>query len=96
MLGLCARAFSSCGEQGSLFIAVPRLFTVVASPVAEHRHVSFSSCNVWAPECPVFLVHAFIALQLMESSKTRGQNCVPCIGKWILIYCTTREVLTPF
>ena len=38
-LGLCcsARAFSSCGERGPLFIAVRGLLTVVASLVAEHR-----------------------------------------------------------
>ena len=98
VLGLCccARAFLSCGEQGFLLIAVHRLFTVVASLVSEHRHMSFSSCKVWAPERPVFLPLAFIAPQLMESSQTRGQTCVPCIGKWILTYCTNREVLTPF
>ena len=39
VLGLrfCARAFSSCGERGPLFIAVCRPLTVVASLVAEHR-----------------------------------------------------------
>ena len=39
VLGLrfCARALSSCGEQGPLFIAVRGPLTVVASPVAEHR-----------------------------------------------------------
>ena len=39
VLGLCfcARAFSSCGEQGPLFIAVRGPLTVVASLVAEHR-----------------------------------------------------------
>ena len=39
VLGLrfCARAFSSCGERGPLFIAVRGPLTVVASPVAEHR-----------------------------------------------------------
>ena len=38
-LGLrcCARAFSSCGEQGLLFVAVRGLLTAVASLVAEHR-----------------------------------------------------------
>ena len=37
-LGLrcCPRAFSSCGEQGLLFIAVPGLLIEVASLVAEH------------------------------------------------------------
>ena len=33
----CARAFSSCGEQGLLFIVVRGLLIVVASLVAEHR-----------------------------------------------------------
>ena len=39
MLGLhvCARAFSSCGERGPLFIAVRGPLTVAASPVAEHK-----------------------------------------------------------
>ena len=39
MLGLCfcARAFSSCGERGPLFIAVRRPLTIAASLVAEHR-----------------------------------------------------------
>ena len=38
VLGLrfCARAFSSCGERGPLFIAVSGSFTVAASPIAEH------------------------------------------------------------
>ena len=37
-LGLrcCGRAFSSCGEQGLLFVAVSRLLIVVASLVVEH------------------------------------------------------------
>ena len=39
VLGLrfCARAFSSCGKRGPLFIAVRGPLTVAASPVAEHR-----------------------------------------------------------
>ena len=38
-LGLrcCAQAFSSCGEQGLLFVAVHGLLKAVASLVAEHR-----------------------------------------------------------
>ena len=38
VLGLrcCARAFSSCGERGLLFVEVRRLLIVVASLVAEH------------------------------------------------------------
>ena len=39
MLGLrfCARAFSSCGKRGPLFIAVRGPLTVAASLVVEHR-----------------------------------------------------------
>ena len=39
VLGLrfCARAFSSCGKRGPLFIAMRGPLTIAASPVAEHR-----------------------------------------------------------
>ena len=39
LLGLrfCARAFSSCGERGPLFIAVRGPLTIAASLVGEHR-----------------------------------------------------------
>ena len=39
VLGLrfCARAFSSCGKWGPLFIAARGPLTIAASPVAEHR-----------------------------------------------------------
>ena len=36
-LRLCARAFSSCGERGPLFIAVCGPLTVAASLVVEHK-----------------------------------------------------------
>ena len=47
VLGLrfCARAFSSCGKRGPLFIAVRRPFTIVASLVAEHRLQTRRLCN---------------------------------------------------
>ena len=49
MLGLCfcARAFSSCGERGPLFIAVRGPLTVAASLGAEHRLQTrrLSSCG---------------------------------------------------
>ena len=49
VLGLrfCARAFSSCGEQGPLFNAVRGPLTVAASLVAEHRLQTrrLSSCG---------------------------------------------------
>ena len=64
MLGLrfCARAFSSWGKRGPLFIAVRRPLTVAASPVAEHRLQTrrLSSCGsraqllrgMWDPPRP--------------------------------------------
>ena len=64
MLGLhfCARAFSSCGKRGPLFIAVRGPLTVAASPVAEHRLQThrLSSCGsraqllrgMWDPPGP--------------------------------------------
>ena len=49
VLGLCfcARAFSSCGKWGPLFIAVREPLTVAASLVAEHRLQTrrLSSCG---------------------------------------------------
>ena len=49
MLGLhfCARAFSSCGKRGSLFIAVRGPLIIAGSLVAEHRLQTrrFSSCG---------------------------------------------------
>ena len=52
VLGLrfCARAFSSCGKRGPLFIAVRGPLTIVASLVAEHRLQTrrLSNCGSWA------------------------------------------------
>ena len=46
----CARAFSSCGKRGPLFIAVRRPLSVAASLVAEHRLQTrkLSNCGSWA------------------------------------------------
>ena len=52
VLGLrfCARAFSSCGKRGPLFIAVRGPLTITASLIAEHRLQThrLSSCGSWA------------------------------------------------
>ena len=52
VLGLrfCARAFSSCGTWGPLFIAVRGPLTFAASLVAEHRLQTrrLSNCGSWA------------------------------------------------
>ena len=61
-LRFCARAFSSCGKQGPLFIAVCGPLTMAASLVAEHRLQThrLSSCGsraqplrgMWDPPGP--------------------------------------------
>ena len=85
VLGLrfCVRAFSSCGKQGPLFIAVHGPLTVVASLVAGHRLQTrrLSSCGS----------RAQLLRGMWESSQTRARTCVPCIGRQILNHCTTRE-----
>ena len=52
VLGLrfCARALSSCGKWGPLFIAVRGPLTIAASPVVEHRLQTrrLSNCGSWA------------------------------------------------
>ena len=65
MLGLrfCARAFSSCGKLGPLFIAVRGPLTIAVSLAAEHRFQThrLSSCGsraqllcgMWDPPRPV-------------------------------------------
>ena len=46
----CARAFSSCGKQGPLLIAVRGPLTIAASLAAEHRLQTrrLSNCGSWA------------------------------------------------
>ena len=54
VLGLrfCARAFSSCGKPGPLFIAVRGPLTIAASLVAEHRLQTRRLSNVaHGPSC---------------------------------------------
>ena len=51
--------------------------------------MGFRCCGLWVLQCrPTGLV----ALRLVESFQTRDGTCVLCIGRWILICYTTREV----
>ena len=56
VLGLrfCARAFSSCGKWGPLFIPVRRPLIIAASLFAEHRLQTrrLSNCGSWAQLLP--------------------------------------------
>ena len=84
-LGLCfcARAFSSCGKWGPLFIAVRGLLTVAASLVAEHRLQTRRLSKLW--------LTGPAALRHVGSSQTRARTRVPRIGRQTLNHCATRE-----
>ena len=53
VLGLhfCARAFSSCGKQGPLFIVVRGPLIIAASLVAEHRLQIYSFLKIFIFGC---------------------------------------------
>ena len=94
MLGLhcCAPTFSSCSEQGLLFVEDPRLQVPgfqelwLSSP----RVRGLSGCSTCV-QCV-----DLVALQYVESSQTRDQTHVPCIDKQIPIHSTTQDVLYHF
>ena len=88
-LGLRYRvqAFSSCIRQGLLSSC---------SAQASHcggflgpRCAGFSGCSTQAQYLKCM---GLVAPQHMESSRTRDQTHVPCIGSWIVNHCTAREV----
>ena len=55
------------------------------------RYSGFSSCGAQAQQ----LWHkGLVTPQHVGSSRARDQTHVPCVGKWILNHCTTREVPT--
>ena len=97
MLGFrfCARAFSSCGEWGPLFIAVHGPLTIVASLVAEHRLQTrrLSSCGSRAPDVQAqqLWLTGLVVPRHVGSSQTRAGTRVPCIGRQTLNHCATRE-----
>ena len=78
MLGLrfCARAFSSCGEWGPLFIAVRGPLTIAASPDAEHKLQTHSLSKLW--------LTGLVAPWHVGSSQTMAQTRVLCISRQIL------------
>ena len=90
-----ARAFSSCGKQGLLFVAVHGLLMAVASLVAEHRlqarglqQLCLAGSRAQAQQ---LWRTGLVAPQHVGSSRTRARTRVPCIGWRILNHCTTRE-----
>ena len=90
VLGLrfCARAFSSWGKWGPLFIAVRR-------PL--HYH-GLSCCGAQAPDAQArqLWLMGLVAPRHVGSSQTRARTRVPCIGRQIPNHCATREALKTF
>ena len=84
VLGLrfCARAFSSCGKRGPLFIAVRGPLTAAAS-----------RCGAQAPDAQAqqLWLMDLVTPWHVGSSQTRARTRVPCIGRQILNHCATRE-----
>ena len=89
VLGLrfCARAFSSCGKRGPLFIAVRGPLTITAS-----------RCRAQAPDAQAqqLWLTGRVAPWHVGSSQTRARTRIPCIGRRILNHCATREALQSF
>ena len=83
VLGLrfCARAFSSCGKWGPLFIAR-----------ASHYR-GLSCCGAEAPDAQAqqLWLTGLVTPRHVGSSQTRARTRVPCIGRQILNHCATRE-----
>ena len=92
VLGLrCAQAFSfvESGGYSSLRCMGFSLRQLLLLRSTGSRHVGFSSCGTQ----PQQLCHTgLVAPRDVGSSQTRDRTHVPCIGRWILNHCTTREV----
>ena len=95
-LRCCTRAFSSCGKRGLLFVAVRgfSLQWLLLLRSRGSRRAGFSTCGSRALQCRLSScgTRALVAPRHVGSSRTRDRTRVPCIGRWILNHCTTREV----
>ena len=103
VLGLhfCARAFSSCGKRGPLFIAVGGPLTIAASLVAEHRLRTrrLSNCGsraqllrgMWDLPRPGLEPVSSAPAGRLSTTAPPGKP-----GRRILNHCATREVRDGF
>ena len=73
-----------CGELGPLFLVVHRLLIVVFSLVVEQE--------LQGTQVSVLVVLGLSCSTVHEIFPDHGSNRVPCIGRWILNYWTTKEV----
>ena len=102
-LRCCARAFSSCGQQGLLFVrcAGVSLRQLLLFWSTGSRRAGFNSCGTRAQQLYLTgsrvqaqqLWHTgLVAPRHVGSSQTRARTCVSCVGRRILNHCATREV----
>ena len=88
---------SSCGQQGLLFVVMRGLLTVVGVSCCGARaqvaavHQLITAAQGLYSRGSVVVVHRLSCP--VGSSWTRDRTHVPCIDRWILIHCATREVL---
>ena len=80
--------FSSCSEQRMLECGV-RASRCSGFSCSLHLGPKMHGLQSLQSVCSVALRH-------VRSFWTRGHTCVPCIGRWILNYRTTREILFLF
>ena len=93
-LGLrcCAWAFLSCCEQALLSSCGVQASHCSSFSFCRARTLGyerFGHCSTQAKES---CCTGLSALRHVGSSQTRDRTYVPCIGRWILIHCFTREV----
>ena len=80
-----------------LSLAVGRLGWWLLLTSMDSSHTGFSSCGSQALELGLRSCGSgLVALRLVESSWTRVQTRVPCIGRWILIHYTTGKSCVAF
>ena len=100
MLGLrfCARAFSSCGERGPLFITVRRPLTIAASLVAEHRLKTrrLSSCGSWAQSLCSMWDLPRLGLQPVSLALAGRLSTTAPPGKPYMLFLMPLEVMEDF
>lgn len=79
---ITASAFSSCREQGLLFVMKYGPWSAQASVIVAHGLQWLWYLGLVAP-------------RHVESSRSRDQTHIPCIGNWIFNHCNNRQVQNP-
>ena len=83
-LWCCAGSSLAAVSEGPSLVAMPGLLTVAASLAVEHP--------LQGAHASVVGVHRLRCSVACGIPQTRDQSCVPCIGRWILNHCMSREV----